>query len=76
MFNVIQTCDAREKFGPGDLFFPPIGPLGPGLVAPFRFRRFAEGRVVSAIQEKLINPTFFFYQVSNIIQRSKSNFFT
>lgn len=27
-----------------------MGPLGPGFVAPFRFRRFAEGRVVSVKQ--------------------------
>ena len=48
---VFLTCDANEKFGPGDLFFPPMGPEGPGFVAPFLFRRLAEGRVVSIITQ-------------------------
>jgi len=46
-FKPVFTCDASEKFGPGDRFLPPMGPEGPGFVTPFLFRRFAEARVVS-----------------------------
>jgi hypothetical protein len=55
------TCDAKEKFGPGDLFFAPTvpgppGPPGPPPVfpcgfgaAPFRFLLLLVGRADSVI---------------------------
>ena len=56
----IFTWDANEKFGPGDLFFPPTVPgpppgpppalLGAFWAAPFLFLRLLVGLADSAMQ--------------------------
>ena len=54
----LNTCEAKEKFGPGERFFPapmgpppgppPLPPGPPALAAPFRFLLCLDGRVDSA----------------------------
>ena len=65
------TCDAKEKLGPGDLFFPPTAPgpppgpppalLGAFCAAPFLFLLLLVGLADSEIKQS--NPTM------NVLQR-------